>query len=194
MDLALAPVTSALPLDESNALVTLHHEWAVTTARAFAWQRQIPLRKGPLTIEDIDHAAHLGLLKAARRYVPSKGTFKAFARRLIQFAVIDIVRETYRWRSHQRDLHQQEINAAIDPAELANELTCNDSGQDAVDNRDFVESLLDQLSGREKAIAQAYWLQGKTLVEIAAGYGLSQSAIHLSIHRSLATARELAQA
>lgn len=130
--------------------------------------------------DELESAAGLGLVDAARSYDPSRGVkFATFARMRIHGAIRDACRSEgkRRPRAGFDGIEESEAFAMADPGLSALE---DDEDRRASDAR--FERLLEVLTPRERIVMRAYYGQGRRTREIAEALEMSQSrasAVHM---------------
>lgn len=156
--------------DESalNELVTANLKYVVTVAKQFAWCG--------LPVYDLISEGNLGLITAAKKFNPEKGTkFITYARWWITQAIKSYIDNS----GYDKELTNMEDYIFDD--ETANSATINDNFEEEVHKiqgrSSAINELLSCLSKREYRVLQAYFglngEQEKTLDEISVEFGLT---------------------
>lgn len=157
---------------QSRALVADHHHLVENVARSISRFASDDRRL------DLQAAGEDGLIRAALRFDPSRGTpFRAFAIAQIRWTMLNRLREERRAR---RELaHDFESASASQPSALRCELTgrpCERQGVEdvlverveAARRRALVEALLSQLKRAEREIVEAHYFEDRELKELVA--------------------------
>ena len=157
--------------DALNTLVEANLKYVITIAKRFAWSG-IPLY-------DLISEGNLGLIKAARKFDPNRGTkFITCAKPWITQAIDEYV------KSQNTDREFSNIEDYVFEKRFSEDMINNDFENDIVginSQRDAVNELLSCLTKRECRVLQAYFgLNGcreMSLTEIGEDMGLTQERV-----------------
>lgn len=120
--------------------------------------RDANLRTPPnVSEDDLKSVAYMGLVDAARRFDPEKGSFGGYARTRITGEIKDHLKKV---------IEQDRICLSEERSER---------DHDPVQTRDFFEFVSTKLSDTEGDVLRMYYIEEKTLKEIGAVRGVSES-------------------
>ena len=174
--------------------------------------------RGPIELDDLISFGTVGLLQAADRYDPERGSsFATFAYSRIRGAIYDGIRDSaplpatiYRELRSRRDDPNYRAGRVIPfvtslDAHLESGNQVADTGHDAEvatlrrELNTMVGAAIDELPERERSLIRAHYFQDKTLKSAGRELGISKSwacrmHAHALNHLRASTARELAAA
>lgn len=181
------------PLTDAQArLVAAHAGWASAGA-----QKRLPKYASLLTFDDLQSAAHMGLMQAARRFDPARGcTFKTYAMPWCESLMRREFDEARRakggvWDPRVEgnlrfDIHIGEWPTDEDGRAL--EIGCSDP-HDAFARRHARAVVLDHASKNDRRFVRQA-LTGDTTAEVARALGVSPNAVN---QRLAGVARRIAR-
>lgn len=164
------------------------HEWLARYERAvqFVAHRHTP-HWGGLGHEDLVAAGRRGIVNAERSYRPDVGrTEDSWAFLRIQAEMLELLR---RWFGRSPN-GRRTITMNVAPLAEAAGLTVDPTPQ--VDARLDCERLLSRLAPAARAEIEARFFHGQTMGEIGLRRGVTESAVHHSLKKSLRFLREVA--
>ena len=109
--------------------------------------------------DDLQSAAFMGLVDAASKFDPKRGSFA-------NYASIRIVGEI---KDHLKKSFLHDKTSSLDGHEVA---SCD---ADSVSSRDFFEFACGRLDASEEKVIRMYYVENRTLKEIGAARGVSES-------------------
>lgn len=195
--------------DDRNKLIADHMEMATAIASECLVKYNLA---SLLPYDDLVAYARAGLVEAATKYKPSKGTtFRSYSWARIKGAVLDGVRKNSRYSRayHPADLVQDESTAHHTPTTLAGIQGPDDgllngdelpdvtslqrSPEEAIDAARVRATLLravDALPARQRDVIMRYYFRGEDIADVAAHYGFHTHTIVRDHSRSLAQLRQ----
>ena len=134
-------------------------------------------RRAPVGLEweDIEQGVRLRLVRAAPRYEASRGALTTFFAAHARGAVLDALGTI----GHRRSTNQ-----------LPDDMGAPDTRFDTIDAREYAETLIAQLYGREREIMRLVYLDG--LTQYAAGQllGISEGLASRNVSQAMAKLRQ----
>lgn len=146
--------------EEQHELVTTHR-WV---AESLAARAMTKYRVPESMRDELKSAAVLGLVEAASRFDPAKGTqFTTWAFRRIQGSIVDELRSSGR-----------EI---LEEAEAVSELPSPEEQAAMAETARSLRRAVQRLPQRERDVLQGHYLEGRDLNEIASDMGCVKSSV-----------------
>lgn len=170
-----ADIASASPVDW-QALVTEHLDFAREVARKQA-------RRMPMPAEDIESAAMLGLVQAARAWRPDGKPFTVFAEWRIKGAILDDAREADDLsRDHRQAVKAGKLEAprreSMDDELISRRIAGDVGGGTSVGewmSATEMHQLLRHLPRRMQTVVRRYLVDDLSLAEVGAELGVTES-------------------
>lgn len=176
---------AATPVGERHARAPLtpDQQKLASDHLAYAYELVAPYRASHPSSEDLFlSAAHLGLIRAARRYNPGRGSFATFSRRFIVGACLDVRRAHHPIRSRPGRPAPRIRVDTVDPATMPmytlgfhRRPTVPDLDQ--VDEAEAIEPYARLLPDRHADLVRALFVMGYTQEECAERFGVTQSRV-----------------
>jgi RNA polymerase sigma factor (sigma-70 family) len=163
----LRATPSPLPLDEQNRLAGDHLPLAKSMARGLA-------RDNPRWADELESAAGMALVQAARRYDPSLGTFGSYAGFRIGMALADVLRRSRPERNSENWLEPDDRTSPV--------------GSE-IESLEALDHVLRNLPPKQAQLCRLAYRDGLSQVEIARQLGISRAETSRLHALSLATLR-----
>lgn len=171
-------------------IVEQHWDWARNTAASLAAKNLLCARKNSMSTiladaDDVDHAAAIGLMTAARSYDPDKCEFKSWAAKKIFFALIDITRNKTFFRCKSKRVEHQNDVCKL-PAKQP-------EVEQQAESSDLMRHLVDGIKDtRQKTILIDHFCNGEHYAKLAANHGISKAWAAALVKRAVRQLKESA--
>lgn len=189
---------------QQKKLVEDHIGWVKMHACRIAKTSNLP---ACVSIDDLLSYGCLGLMEAAQRFDPSRGTlFTTFARRRVRGSMLDGLRKADWLPRNMRQEVKGSDRLAVRHISLSMPILENgrergfvsdlleapgsDSSHSIAERAEMVDLAMRKVHGKHRVIIQKYFFEHKTMAEIGEELGLSESRISQKMKEVLEMIRE----